>query len=55
MGSEYNLTSKHPNAEITLRNIDQYSQFMEEMRGTCASRPGRRLLMSQIRYNPSWT
>lgn len=35
MGAEYNLASKHPNAEVTLRNISTYQGLMEEMRGEC--------------------
>ena len=33
LGAEYNLAAKHPNSEITLKNITQYQSLMEEMRG----------------------
>jgi amphiphysin len=33
MGAEYNLAAKHPHSEITLKNIDQYQNIMQEMRG----------------------
>lgn len=33
MGSEYNLSTKHPQSEVTLKNIASYQTLMEEMRG----------------------
>ncbi len=37
IGAEYNLASKHPQAEVTLRNITTYQGLMEEMRGALRS------------------
>lgn len=37
MGAEYNLAAKHPHSEITLKNIDQYQNIMQEMRGELSS------------------
>ncbi|WWC62090.1 uncharacterized protein I303_104680 [Kwoniella dejecticola CBS 10117] len=34
MGAEYNLASKHPQAEVTVKNISVYQGIMEEMRET---------------------
>ncbi|WWC89221.1 uncharacterized protein L201_004139 [Kwoniella dendrophila CBS 6074] len=34
MGAEYNLASKHPQAEVTVKNITVYQGIMEEMRET---------------------
>jgi len=34
LGNEYNLAAKHPQAEMTVKNIGQYEQLMEEMRET---------------------
>jgi len=36
IGAEYNIASKHPNAEITVKNIGVYQTLMEEMRETLA-------------------
>ncbi|ORX35804.1 hypothetical protein BD324DRAFT_631775 [Kockovaella imperatae] len=36
MGGEYNLAQKHPQSEITLKNIDMYQRLMEEVRETLA-------------------
>jgi amphiphysin len=33
MGAEFNIAAKHPNAEVTVRNIGVYQTLMEEMRG----------------------
>ena len=33
MGAEFNLASKHPQAEVTVQNISVYQQAMEELRG----------------------
>ncbi len=40
MGAEYDLVGKHPQAEITLKNIGQYQVLMEDLRGE--SETGRR-------------
>jgi len=34
LGNEYNLAAKHPQAELTVKNIGMYEQLMEEMRET---------------------
>lgn len=30
---EYDLTARHPQAEVTVNNIGQYQQLMEDLRG----------------------
>ena len=56
LGAEYNLAAKHPNSEITLKNITQYQSLMEEMRGgsegTILGGPG---LTVKTRCRPSWS
>ncbi|ORY32784.1 hypothetical protein BCR39DRAFT_464181 [Naematelia encephala] len=46
LGAEYALAQKHPQAEMTLKNIDQYQVLMEEMRETLA--PELELIDSKI-------
>jgi hypothetical protein len=33
MGAEYDLIGRHPQAEVTLKNIGQYQVLMEDLRG----------------------
>lgn len=34
LGAEYNLASKFPNSELTVKNIAVYQRLMEELQGT---------------------
>jgi amphiphysin len=46
MGAEYDLIGKHPQAEVTLKNIGQYQVLMEDLRETLA--PELELIDSRI-------
>ncbi|KAI5453390.1 BAR adaptor protein Hob1 [Naganishia albida] len=43
---EYDLTSRHPQAEVTVNNIGQYQQLMEDLRETLA--PELELIESRV-------
>lgn len=34
IGNEYNLASKFPQSEVTIKNIASYQRLMEELKGT---------------------
>ncbi|KAJ9127213.1 hypothetical protein QFC24_001451 [Naganishia onofrii] len=44
--NEYDLTSRHPQAEVTVNNIGQYQQLMEDLRETLA--PELELIDSRV-------
>lgn len=44
--SEYDLTSRHPQAEVTVNNIGQYQTLMEDLRETLA--PELELIDSRV-------
>ncbi|OCF60729.1 hypothetical protein L486_00368 [Kwoniella mangroviensis CBS 10435] len=46
MGAEYNLAGKHPQAEVTVKNITVYQGIMEEMRETLS--PELELIDSRV-------
>jgi amphiphysin len=46
LGDEHSLTARHPGAEHTLRNIDQYQDLMAELRD--AVQPELELIDSRI-------
>lgn len=46
MGAEYDLIGRHPQAEVTLKNIGQYQTLMEDLRETLA--PELELIDSRV-------